>query len=89
MAAKPPVDPKIAAILSSVFAVLGVFGVFERLGLTADDTAILVGALGALATTIRAVVLGHTHRKAVRAEADVEAGILPANDSAAAGTDEA
>lgn len=62
---KPPVDPKIAAVMSAVFAIAGVFGLFELLKLTADEVAILLGSVGALLTTLRAVLLGRAHRKAI------------------------
>ena len=61
---KPPVDPKIAAVLSSVFAILGVFGVFAMLDLSADQVAILTGSAGTLATMLRAYLLGRAHRAA-------------------------
>lgn len=66
---KPPVDPKVAAALSAVFAILGALGVFAMLGLSADQVAILVGALGTLGTMARAYFLSRAHRKAAHESA--------------------
>ncbi len=76
MQTKPPVDPKVAAVLASLFAVLGVFGVFTKLGLDADEVAILVGALGALGTTVRATLLSIAHRRHRRSEGAIPQNVL-------------
>jgi len=65
---KPPVDPKIAAGLAAVFAILGALGVFSKLELGADELAIITGALGTLLTMGRATLLSLAHRKALKAE---------------------
>lgn len=45
-------DP-IAAVVTAVVAILGAFRVGERLGLTADEVLMIVGALGTIATIVR------------------------------------
>ena len=79
MNAKPPLDPKVAALMASVFAVLGVFGVFGRLELDADQVAILLGSVGAILTTIRAALLGRAHRQATK-PAEPDTPVLPAEE---------
>lgn len=49
---KPTLDQS-AATTGAVLAILGVFDVASRLGITGDDLAIVVGALGTLAGVIR------------------------------------
>ncbi len=71
---KPPVDPKIAALLSAVFAILGVFEVFARLDMSADQVAVLLGSIGALLTTARAMLLARAHRKAAGSTTSANGG---------------
>lgn len=60
-----------AGITGAVLAILGVFHVAQRIGITADELAIVIGALGTIVAELR-----HQVETARRAKLDAEREIL-------------
>ncbi len=59
---KPPVDPAIATLIGAIFGTLGMFGVFAKLELGADQVAMLTGFVVSAITAMRVLWLRRTYK---------------------------